>query len=224
MGVHDGHRERRRALFRRCGEDAFADHELLEVLLFYAIPRKDTNPIAHALIDQFGSLQAVLAASPEELESVPEVGPSASTLIALVSALYRKALASAASDEVVLDTRARVGDFFVKLLASESKEVLYQLCLDAKGRKLNLYKISEGAVGNVPLDLRKIVKNALHSKATMVVMAHNHPSGVAFPSPDDEAATCRIVDTLEEIGVRLADHIIVADNDYISMRESRMIR
>ena len=127
MGVHDGHRERRRALFRRCGEDAFADHELLEVLLFYAIPRKDTNPIAHALIDQFGSLQAVLAASPEELESVPEVGPSASTLIALVSALSRKALTSAASGEVVLDTRARVGDFFVKLLASESKEVLYQL-------------------------------------------------------------------------------------------------
>ena len=155
---------------------------------------------------------------------MPEVGPSASTLIALVSALSRKALTSAASGEVVLDTRARVGDFFVKLLASESKEVLYQLCLYAKGRKLNLYKISEGAVGNVPLDLRKIVKNALHSKATMVVMAHNHPSGVAFPSPDDEAATCRIVDTLEEIGVRLADHIIVADNDYISMRESRMIR
>ena len=159
-----------------------------------------------------------------ELESVPEVGPSASTLIALVSALSRKALTSAASGEVVLDTRARVGDFFVKLLASESKEVLYQLCLDAKGRKLHVYKLGEGDVGSVGLNVRRIMENALHTNAMMVVLAHNHPSGVAFPSPDDEAATCRIVDTLEEIGVRLADHIIVADNDYISMRESRMIR
>ena len=224
MGVHDGHRERRRTLFRRCGEDAFADHELLEVLLFYAVPRKDTNPLAHALIDRFGSLQAVRAASPAELESVPEIGPGAATLIALVSALYRKALTSAASGEVVLDTRERIGDFFLKLLAAESKEVLYQLCLDAKGRKLNLYKISEGSVGSVPLDLRQIVENALHSKATMVVMAHNHPSGVAFPSQEDEVATSRILDMLGEIGVRLAAHIIVADNDYISMRDYRMIR
>jgi len=224
MGIHDGHRKRKLEQFRRCGEEAFADHELLEVLLYYAVPRRDTNPLAHALIDRFGSLQAVLAASAEELETVPGVGPSTATLITLAPALYRKALVSAASGEVILDTRERIGEFFLKLLAAESKEVLYQLCLDAKGRKLNLYKISEGDVGSVSLNLREIVENALHSKATMVVMAHNHPSGVAFPSADDEAATSRMLTTLEEVGVHLADHIIVADNDYISMRDSRMIR
>lgn len=223
MGVHDGHRERRRALFRRCGEDAFADHELLEVLLFYAIPRKDTNPIAHALIDQFGSLQAVLAASPEELESVPEVGPSASTLIALVSALSRKALTSAASGEVVLDTRARVGDFFVKLLASESKEVLYQLCLDAKGRRINTYRLSDGDAAGVAVNVRRIVENAILSGAVMVALAHNHPSGVAFPSQEDRDVTRQVQLALDAVGVKLVEHVIVADGDFVSLRQQGFI-
>lgn len=223
MGVHDGHRERKKAQYRRGGSDAFADHELLELLLFYAIPRIDTNPLAHALLDRFGSLQAVFSASAEELEQVPGIGASAAVLISLVPALHRRALVSAANREVVLDTRSRIGAYFRELLSTEPKEVMYQLCLDAKGRRRNIYKLGAGDVSSVTLNIRQIVENAINSKAAMVALAHNHPSGVPFPSPEDREATARIRDALEVIDVRLVEHVIVADDDYISMWESGMM-
>ena len=223
MGVHDGHRERKKAQYRRCGSDPFADHELLELLLFFAIPRVDTNPAAHALLDRFGSLQAVFAASVEELEQVPHIGPNAALLISMIPALHRRAMVSAANSEVILDTRIRIGEYFRELLSTETREVMYQLCLDAKGRRRNIYKVGEGDIASVTLNKRQIVENAINSKAAMVALAHNHPSGVAFPSPEDREATLQIQDALEVIDVRLVEHIIVADNDYISMWESGMM-
>lgn len=223
MGVHDGHRERKKTQYRRGGGDAFADHELLELLLFYAIPRIDTNPLAHALLDRFGSLQAVFSASAEELEQVPGIGASAAVLISLVPALHRRALVSAANREVILDTRSRIGAYFRELLSTEPREVMYQLCLDAKGRRRNVYKLGAGDVSSVTLNIRQIVENAINSKAAMVALAHNHPSGVPFPSPEDREATARIRDALEVIDVRLVEHVIVADDDYISMWESGMM-
>lgn len=223
MGVHDGHRDRKKAQYRRCGSEPFADHELLELLLFYAIPRVDTNPAAHALLDRFGSLQAVFAASVDELAKVPHIGPNAALLISLIPALYRRAMVSAANSEFVLDTRARMGEYFRELLSAEPKEVMYQLCLDAKGRRRNIYRVGEGDVSSVSLNTRQIVENAINSKAAMVALAHNHPSGVPFPSPEDREATLRIRDALEMIDVRLVEHVIVADNDYISMWESGMM-
>ena len=223
MGVHDGHRERKKTQYRRSGADAFADHELLELLLFYAIPRIDTNPLAHALLDRFGSLQAVFSASAEELEQVPGIGASAAALISLVPALHRRALVSAANREVILDTRARIGAYFRELLSTEPKEVMYQLCLDAKGRRRNIYKLGAGDVSSVTLNIPQVVENAINSKAAMVALAHNHPSGVPFPSPEDREATVRIRDALEVIDVRLVEHVIVADDDYISMWESGMM-
>ena len=141
MGVHDGHRDRKKAQYRRCGSEPFADHELLELLLFFAIPRVDTNPAAHALLDRFGSLQAVFTASVDELAKVPHIGPNAALLISLIPTLYRRAMVSAANSEFVLDTRARMGEYFRELLSAEPKEVMYQLCLDAKGRRRNIYRV-----------------------------------------------------------------------------------
>ena len=218
MGVHDGHRDRKKAQYRRCGSEPFADHELLELLLFFAIPRVDTNPAAHALLDRFGSLQAVFTASVDELAKVPHIGPNAALLISLIPTLYRRA-----NSEFVLDTRARMGEYFRELLSAEPKEVMYQLCLDAKGRRRNIYRVGEGDVASVSLNTRQIVENAINSKAAMVALAHNHPSGVPFPSPEDREATLRIRDALEMIDVRLVEHVIVADNDYISMWESGMM-
>ena len=217
MGVHDGHRDRKKAQYRRCGSEPFADHELLELLLFFAIPRVDTNPAAHALLDRFCSLQAVFTAS------VPHIGPNAALLISLIPTLYRRAMVSAANSEFVLDTRARMGEYFRELLSAEPKEVMYQLCLDAKGRRRNIYRVGEGDVASVSLNTRQIVENAINSKAAMVALAHNHPRGVPFPSPEDREATLRIRDALEMIDVRLVEHVIVADNDYISMWESGMM-
>ena len=149
MGVHDGHRDRKKAQYRRCGSEPFADHELLELLLFFAIPRVDTNPAAHALLDRFGSLQAVFTASVDELAKVPHIGPNAALLISLIPTLYRRAMVSAANSEFVLDTRARMGEYFRELLSAEPKEVMYQLCLDAKGRRRNIYRVGEGDVVEV---------------------------------------------------------------------------
>lgn len=223
MGVHDGHRDRKKAQYRRCGSEPFADHELLELLLFFAIPRVDTNPAAHALLDRFGSLQAVFTASVDELAKVPHIGPNAALLISLIPTLYRRAMVSAANSEFVLDTRARMGEYFRELLSAEPKEVMYQLCLDAKGRRRNIYRVGEGDVASVSLNTRQIVENAINSKAAMVALAHNHPSGVAFPSHADIVATTMIQTALDSIGIRFADHIIVADGDFISMRQDGIV-
>jgi len=220
MGVHDGHRERKKDQFIRCGAESFAEHELLELLLFYAIPRKDTNPIAHELIDRFGSLQGVLSAQMEELMKVPDIGKNAAVLLRLIAPLYRQSLIFAADHEVILDTRERIGEYFRDIFIAHPAEVMYQLCLDAKGRKLDLSKVGEGDVGSVGLNVRRIMENALRSRAVLVVLAHNHPSGVALPSEEDRVATEMVRETLENMGVRLVDHFIVADNDYISMAES----
>lgn len=154
MGTHDGHRERKRRQFREHGIDAFADHEVLELLLYYAIPRRDVNPIAHALIERFGNLEAVLAAPLEELELVPGMGPGAATLIKLVPQVTRRARISAAAHEKVLDTTERIGAFFLEQFVAQTQEVVYQLCLDAKGRMICCRKVSEGDVAGVGLNLR----------------------------------------------------------------------
>ena len=218
--IHAGHRQRLRKKFLQQGADSLEPHELLELLLFYAVPRKDTNPIAHALINRFGSLQGVLSAPLEELVKVPDVGRNAAVLIQLIAPLYRQSLIFAADHEVVLDTRERIGEYFRDIFIAHPAEVMYQLCLDAKGRKLDLSKVGEGDVGSVGLNVRRILENALRSRAVLVVLAHNHPSGVALPSHEDRTATEIVREALENVGVQLVDHFIVADNDYISMAES----
>ena len=233
MGVHDGHRDRKREQFLRCGAESFADHELLELLLYYAIPQRDTNPIAHALIERFGSLQAVLSAPAEELMEVPYIKEKAAVLVRLVPALYQRVLMSGEDCEVILDTRERIGEFFrrlfiahaseVDLFVGQGNEIMYQLCLDGKGKKKGLYKLGEGDLGSVGLNIRQIMENTLRSKAVMVVLAHNHPSGVALPSHEDRVATRMVREALETMGVRLVDHVIVADNDYVSMAESGLL-
>lgn len=221
--IHTGHRRRLREKFLLYGADAFHDHELLELLLFYAKPRVDTNHIAHKLLNQFGSLQRVFAAPISEIAKVEGLGESSALLIAMIAPLYRRAMISEMKDEVILDTIERLGAYFTKLFVAEKFEVMYQLCLDAKGRKLKLYKINEGCPAGVGFNMREIVSNALVSNAAMVVLAHNHPSGVALPSPADETGTIQVREALEAISVTLADHIIVADNDYVSFRESHLL-
>lgn len=220
---HAGHRRRKREQFLRHGLDAFADHEALELLLFYAIPQRDTNGLAHLLVNRFGGLGGVLGASVEDLVQVEGMGETAAVLLKLVPAIYQKAMLSLSGEEEILDTTDRQGDFFLNLFAFESEERIYQVCLDAKGRKIRIDKIGMGDVASVGLNARKIVENALKCGAVQVVLSHNHPSGVAWPSREDRAATAQIRDALEPLGILLADHIIVADNDYVSMRLSEML-
>ena len=223
MGVHDGHRERKREQFLRHGADSFADHELLELLLYSAVPRRDTNPLAHDLINYFGSLHAVFSAPAEELQKFSGISQSGAVLLKLIPSIYRRAALSAGENEQILDPVEKIGRFFVDLYVAESCEIMYQLCLDAKGRRLNLYKVTDGDPSSVNLNVRKIVENAILSQASMVALAHNHPSGVAFPSHADIVATTMIQTALDSIGIRFADHIIVADGDFISMRQDGIV-
>ena len=223
MGIHDGHREKMRQRFLKSGLDAFADHEALELLLYYAIPRRDTNPIAHALMERYGSLSAVLTAPVEDLKKVEGVGESAAILLKLAPQLYRKAKMSDAEQETILSSVERVGAYLLERFAGEKNEVVYQLCLDRKGKLLVCKKLGEGGVTSADLDIRRLVENALLTGASSVVLAHNHPSGVALPSRDDYAATDRAKTALAVVGVALTDHIIVADGDFVSMADSGYI-
>lgn len=224
MGIHDGHREKKRQQFLQHGLDSFADHEVLELLLFYAIPRKDTNPIAHALMDRFGSLDAVLAAPVEELCRVKGVGESAAALLKLTPQVYRRSRMAAAERERVLNSSQRAGDYLLELFTGETAEVLYELCLDRKGKLLACRRVGEGGVSSINVDLRKIVENALLTGASGVILSHNHPSGIALPSADDCAATVRVKEALKTVGLVLVDHIVVADGDYVSMADSGQLR
>ena len=220
MGIHDGHREKMRQRYLKSGLEGFADHEALELLLYYAIPRRDTNPIAHALMERYGSLSAVLTAPVEDLRKVEGVGESAAILLRLAPQLYQKARLSDAEQETVLNSVDRVGAYLLQRFIGERREVVYQLCLDRKGKLLACKRLGEGGVASADLDSRKLMENAILTSASVVILAHNHPSGVALPSGEDYAATTRVQQALATIGVELADHIIVADGDFVSLKDS----
>lgn len=223
MAIHDGHRARKKEQFRTHGLDAFADHEALELLLFYAIPRVDTNPVAHRLIERFGSLDGVLSAPPEELEKVEGVGESAATLLSLILPLVRCSRMTAAKTPVILGTTQAAGEYFIDLFFGMREERLYEACLDAKGKLLRCAKVADGSVDAVNVNIRVIVENALKCGASAVVLSHNHPSGVALPSEDDNATTLAVYDALRTVDIRLLDHIIVADDDFVSIRENGLL-
>ena len=224
MGIHDGHREHVRRRYLTGGLEPFADHEALELLLFYAIPRQDTNPVAHALMDRYGSLSAVLSAPVEDLKKVKGVGESAAVLIHLVPELCRKARLADAAQDTVLSSTERAGAYLLERFSGERREVLYQLCLDRKGKLLACKRLSEGGVSSTELDIRRLVENAILTSASAVILSHNHPSGIALPSQDDYNTTEQAKAALATVGVTLVDHIIVADGDFVSMAESRYLK
>lgn len=223
MAVHDGHRQRKKEQFRMHGLDAFADHEVLELLLYYAIPRRDTNPVAHRLMERFGSLDGVFSATVEELEEVEGVGKNAATLLALWMPLYRRVRTKPKAKETVLNSTEQAGQYFMDLFFGMRREELYEACLDAKGKLLACCRIAEGSVDAVNINTRRLVENALKCGASAVILAHNHPSGIALPSPDDNTTTLAVWDALRAVGIPLIDHIIVADEDYVSLHDNGLL-
>lgn len=213
-----------RTRFLGDGLENFAPHEALELLLHYAIPQRDTNGIAHALIDRYGSLSGVLTASVEDLQSVEGVGEYTAVLLTLVPKLCNKAhLADALRQDTVLSSSDLAGELLVARMAGEKNEVLYQLCLDANCRLLSCRKLEEGTVNRAHLPIRRLVENALFCSATSVILAHNHPSGDVSPSPEDIAATELAQNALASVEVELADHIIVGGGTYASLRQLNCI-
>ena len=222
MGIHDGHRRRKREQFLQHGLDGFADHEVLELLLFYAIPRQDTNETAHRLLEKFGSLQGVFSAPAEELAKVKGVGEGAAAFLALLPAALRRVSLSG-SEETILNSVKAAGAYFGRLLQGERREVLYLVCLDSKGKVLGCTRLSSGSVSAAPVSVREVVEIALRCDASRVLLGHNHPSGVALPSDEDRQITLQIRQALATMDIVLVDHIVVADGDFVSMAASGML-
>ena len=223
MGVHDGHREKMRRRFLETGLDSFAEHEALELLLFYAIPRRDTNALAHRLLDHFGTLDAVLSAPVEELMRMDGIGENAAVLLKLAPRVVQKARLSA-NKEIIINSTEKAGEFLLERFRGEKNEAIYQLCLDRKGKLLTCRRLNEGGADSSELNIRRLVENALLVSASAVILSHNHPSGIALPSSEDYATTARVQTALEMVGVVLVDHIIVADDDFVSMADSGMLK
>ncbi len=221
--LHTGHRERLKERFLSEGLDGFAEHNVLELLLFYALPQRDTNPLAHRLIEAFGSLAGVFDAAHGDLCRVEGVGANTATLLTLLPALFRRYKLSGARHEACLDTVEKAGDYLLPRFIGLKNEVVYLICLDAKCKPLCCRQLFEGTVNVAQINTRKVVELALLFNATSVILAHNHLSGIALPSPEDEATTLRMKMALEAVGVVLADHIIVADDDYVSLAQSGLI-
>ena len=218
--IHDGHRQRLKERFLQGGLDNFTDVQVLELVLFYCIPRKDTNPIAHALLDHFGSLSQVLEASVEELQKVPGIGENTAIYLTMLTQVGRYYLVDRSQREVILPTIDKCGAYLVPYFFGRSVETVYLLCLDAKCKVLCCREIGQGSVNSAGISVRKIVEVALGANATTVVLAHNHPSGLALPSAEDIQTTRRVAAALSAVEVHLADHIVVADGDYVSMVQS----
>lgn len=219
MGIHDGHRRRMKEEFL-ARPDSFPDHKLLEILLFYANPRSDTNPIAHALMERFGSLSGVLDATSDELCQVPGVGGHAAALLKLSKELSRRYLACRSDPVEVVNSIGDMIQLFQPHFYGLRSERLCILCMDSKYKVLGVRAVCEGSIDKVDLSLRDLISAALSLGATRVALAHNHPSGVALPSPSDQAVTRRLAELLRELNIQVIDHLIFSDDDVVSMAQS----
>lgn len=220
MSIHDGHRERMKKRFLEEGLDSFTQIQALELLLFYCIPQKDTNPLAHALLDRFGSLSQVLEAPVEELRKVPGVGAHTATFLHLITEAGRFYLVNRSSQESILPSLESCAEYMLPFFFGRKVETVFLLCLDAKCKVLCCKEIGEGSVNAAGISVRRVVETALNAGATTVVLAHNHPSGLALPSAEDIQTTRRVAMALSAVEIHLADHIVVADGDYVSMVQS----
>lgn len=224
MSVHDGHRERLRNRFLSEGLDGFTDIQVLELLLFYCIPRRDTNELAHRLLKRFGSISQVLETKPEELMTVEGIGQNTAAFLNLIPAAGRFYSVDRISRSKVLTDSDECGQYLLPYFEGRSHETVFLLCLDAKCKVLCCQQVGEGGVNSAGVPIRRVVETAPAANATTVVLAHNHPSGLALPSHEDIATTRRVALALDAVEISLADHIVVADDDFVSMVQSGYYR
>jgi DNA repair protein RadC len=216
-GIHHGHRDRLRSRFLEDGLDGFEDHQVLELLLFYAIPRADTNPIAHKLMRRFGCLSAVLEADPKDIATVEGMGERGAAFLSLIPHITRRYFHDRVNrDAPRLNTSEAVTEYLVPLMAGRPEEAFYALCLDSQCRVLYPALIGEGTVKEAHVHPRHVVEEALRHRAASVILAHNHPGGTSRPSNADHKLTAVLVQALGAIGITVLDHIIVAGEKVFS--------
>ena len=209
MGIHDGHRDRLRRRFADFGLDAFTDVQALELLLFYAKPRQDTNELAHRLLQRFGSLEDVFNASMEELSAIDGVGSSTAVLLRM----SRRSLTEP------INSLARACEILKPLFDGVREEQVYLVTLDARLKLIKCSLISKGSFYNVTIDHRDILTTALQDRARAAIIAHNHIVAPSYPSREDISATQELQQLLSRAGITLMDHIVVSEENCVSMND-----
>ena len=221
--MHEGHRERLRETYLEQGVSALHEHQLLELLLTYAIPRRDTNPLAHSLLSAYGSLEKVLSANPYDLMRQDGIGPQAAVLLSLVGALAQRN-GVRRTQKTVLNTPEAASRYCMALLAGAKYEETYVISLDKRRAVLHADKVSSGTVGETVLYPRIVLECALRHGANSVILTHNHPSGDPQPSSEDVNTTRSVYDALQAVSITLHDHIIVGEGCTYSMVRDAVLR
>lgn len=220
--IHAGHRQRLKKQFLEHGAESFQDHQLLELLLFYVVPQRDTNPIAHELLRCFGSLDGVFSASSEELTQVTGITENGAILLRLLPELQRRISVSRETQQK-FSTIEDVAEYLWPFFQGIRQERAYLLCLNQRDQIVGCDLLAQGNEKSVNIDPSLLVELALRHKANWVVMAHSHPSSFAIPSESDLYTTLRCRDVLKALNITLRDHLIFADDDYLSMKQSNML-
>lgn len=219
ISIHDGHRERLKRRFLKQGLDSFEEHEALELLLFFALPRKDVNPLAHELLERFGSLKNIFDADPSDLARINGIGESAAVLIKLQSELARKYWLSDLESNTKISSIASAIEYVSLLFRGKTKEEFYIVCLDAHFRVKHTDRLSRGTSTEAPVYIRHITEAVIRTSADNIIIAHNHPGGSAEPSDKDMKITQQVVAAMNAISVSMLDHIIIGRDDIFSFSE-----
>ena len=204
--------------FLRGVPDAMPDAELLELLLRFST--EDAKALTERILAQCPNIAAVIEADADTLRSIEGIDEASVLLLRLVPELHRRYFLSRSRDEKRLTTSADFGRFLLPYFYGARDEMLYLLCLDGAGRVLGCRKLGQGGANSAEVPVRRMVQEALSLNASGVVLAHNHPSGIALPSKEDVELTLRLRDALELMSLTLLDHIVVAEDDFVSMRDS----
>lgn len=216
-----GHRNRLKSKYLENSANLVYDYEALELLLTYAIPRKDVKPVAKDLIERFGTLEKVFQANEKQLCSVNGIGQNAAVLIMLVKDLQIRCSKSKNSNIRYLSSSGAAVDYFKNLLGSELKEKFVLASLDNSNRIIACHTIAQGDINHIDINPRDIMETVLLDNASRVIIAHNHPSGGAEPSANDIDFTLNVRNILSSVNVKLEDHVIIGENETLSMRGTR---
>ena len=219
---HYGHRRRMKSKRADFGSRIFTDNELLEMLLFYSIPQRNTNDIAHELLNRFGTPRQVIEADPQQLMQIKGVKGNTVCLLDLISEIYRRDRRHTPEYRQRYDTLSSVGEFFTQYFAGLNEERFCAMLLDGSMRLIKFCDLTSGSVNSATVDVKALTRLAVIENATNVIISHNHPSGNAIPSNADRELTSRIDAALSANGITLIEHIIVGEVGYTPTMQMRI--
>jgi len=219
----EGHRARMRERLLRAGPEALADYELLEMVLYIALPRRDTKALSRALLARFGSFAGTLAAAPNDLRGIEGMGESGTATVKIVHAAALRLARAELADRPLLSNWDRLMEYLNAVMARERVEQFRVLFLDNRNHLLADEVQGRGTVNHTPVYPREVVRRALELQATAIILVHNHPSGDPSPSPEDVAMTREVLDAARALGIALHDHVIVGNGRWVSLRREGLI-